>query len=109
MVDLSRFRRRRSESNPRFYDKPSRERHYFSIIGSVLSFVLLVVALALREWAKAGDSRCDYIFGLTKVYINHRTTEPPSQSILSSKSCIVVETRLMHSPYAVNGGLWQSP
>ena len=86
MVDLSIFRRRRERLNPRFYDKPSRERHFFSIIGSVLSIVLLVVALALREWAKAGDETCDFTFGLTKVYITHKASN--NLDIRTSK-CVV--------------------
>ena len=56
---------------PRFYDKPSRERHFFSIIGSILSMVLLIVSLALREWAKAADENCELTFGLIKVYVRH--------------------------------------
>jgi hypothetical protein len=73
MVDFFRFGfgRRQEQQHRRFYDKPSRERHYVSIIGSVLSIVVLVVALALREWAKAGDDTCNFTFGLTKVYITH--------------------------------------
>ncbi len=84
MVDLSRFRRRREQLNPRFYDKPSRERHFFSIIGSVLSVVLLIVALFLREWAKAGDNLCEYTFGLTKVYITQRAND---QLVVKSSKC----------------------
>ena len=77
MVDLPRFRRRQQQNPPRFYDKPSRERHFVSIIGSLLSVVMLVVAMALREWAKAKDDKCEYIFGLTKVYITH--FNPPGE------------------------------
>lgn len=69
MVDLSRFRRRRNEPVSRFHDKPSRERHFFSVIGSALSIVLLIVALALREWAKAANDQCKITFGLVRVYI----------------------------------------
>lgn len=72
MVNLSRFRRRRDQPVPRFYDKPSRERHFLSIISSALSMVLLIMALALREWAKAGDEYCDFTFGLIKVYVLHK-------------------------------------
>lgn len=83
MVDLSRFRRRRDSPVARFYDKPSRERHYISIIGSLLSIVLLVVALCLKEWAKAGDEKCDFTFGLIKVYVNYKSppipTPPPAE------------------------------
>lgn len=90
MVDLPRFRRRQQQHPPRFYDKPSRERHFVSIIGSVLSMIMLVVALALREWAKAGDSKCDFTFGLTKVYItlknSQETLDENSESTLSSVS-----------------------
>ena len=85
MVDLSRFRRRREQANPRFYDKPSRERHFFSIIGSVLSVVLMVVALALREWAKAGNEFCDFSFGLIKIYVTIKTTDQPAQQVFSSE------------------------
>ena len=69
MVDLSRFRQRRTGSTP--YDKPSRERHFISILGSVLSMVFLILALALREWAKVSNynGRCDIVFGLTQVQI----------------------------------------
>ena len=68
MVDLSRFRRR-NRHQMLLYDKPARERHFLSIVGSVLSMVLLILALALREWAKGKDNVCNYIFGLTQVQI----------------------------------------
>ena len=68
MVDLSRFRRRQQQ-RLRFYDKPARERHFLSIIGSVLSIVLLILAVALQEWAKGSDTVCEYVFGLTRVEI----------------------------------------
>ena len=83
MVDYPRFRRREPQRPPRFYDKPSRERHFVSIIGSVLSMVMLVVALTLREWAKGGDDACSFIFGLTKVYITHNSQ---SSEVHSSES-----------------------
>jgi len=69
MVDLSRFRQRRTGNVP--YDKPSRERHFVSILGSVLSIVFLILALALREWAKVSryNGHCDLVFGLTQVQI----------------------------------------
>lgn len=84
MVDLSRFRRRREQQPPRFYDKPSRERHFLSIIGSVLSVVLLIVAIALREWAKASDSKCAFTFGLTKIYLD-QLSDPPNHEEYSSE------------------------
>ena len=68
MVDLTRFRRRQQQSD-RIHEKPARERHFLSIIGSVLSFIMLILSLALPEWAKGEDGECDYIFGLTQVKI----------------------------------------
>lgn len=68
MVNLNRFRRN-GDQQARFYDKPARECHFLSIIGSVLSIVLLILAMALREWAKGSDSQCDIVFGLTQVQV----------------------------------------
>ena len=70
MVDLSRVLRRPQQQAPRVHDKPARERHFLSIICSVLSSIFLILALALKVWAKGGDSRCSYVFGLTQVYID---------------------------------------
>lgn len=61
-----------------------------SIIGSVLSIIMLVVALALREWAKAGDSKCDFTFGLTKVYITIKNSQQTIAQNSESFSWVVV-------------------
>ena len=77
MVDLSRFRQRQNGSIP--YDKPSRERHFLSIIGSVLSILFLILALALREWAKVSFESCDLVFGLTQVQIHEASKGPETK------------------------------
>ena len=74
MVNLSRLRWRSNRQQARhLYDKPSRERHFLSIIGSALSVILIIMALAMREWARAGDELCDFTFGLTKVYVQKKS------------------------------------
>lgn len=71
MVNLSRLRRRNQQQQaPRIIDKPDRERHYLSIIGSVLSCILLIVCLCLKEWANGNDGNCAIVFGLTQVTYN---------------------------------------
>ncbi len=72
MVNLSWFRRRQQQQL-RYYDKPARERHYLSLVGSVLCIVLLILALALREWGKGSSELCSYVFGLTQVHIKDST------------------------------------
>ena len=70
MVNLTRFRRRSQQQAPRIIDKPDRERHYLSIIGSLLSSILLIVCLCLKEWANVNsneDGGCRLVFGLTEV------------------------------------------
>lgn len=74
-MNLSRLRRRQHQLTSYLHEKPSRERHYLSIIGSSLSVVLLVVAMSLRQWARAetvngeGTTLCYFTFGLTKVHV----------------------------------------
>ena len=57
---------RRSQSNP-LYDKPAREKHFFSMAASIISVVLLIISLPLPAWATAvvADHYCS--FGLIKV------------------------------------------
>ncbi len=92
MVNLNRFRRRNQHQAPRIVDKPERERHYLSIIGSVLSCILLIVCLCLKEWANAvvdtittGGQRgqCVFSFGLTQVsYIDGSKQYSTSSELL---------------------------
>ncbi len=92
MVNLNRFRRRNQHQAPRIVDKPERERHYLSIIGSVLSCILLIVCLCLKEWANAvvdtittGGQRgqCVFSFGLTQVsYIDGSSQYSTSSELL---------------------------
>ena len=70
MVNLSRILRRPQQQARRVYDKPARERHFLSIICSVLSSIFLILALALKVWANGEDSRCTFTFGLTQVSID---------------------------------------
>ena len=88
MVNLTRFRRNRDQQT-RFYDKPARECHFLSIIGSVLSIVLLILAMALREWAKGSDSQCDIVFGLTQVQVQG-INNADGQNGLKPSMCVCV-------------------
>ena len=69
MVDLSRILRRPQQQARRVYDKPARERHFLSIICSVLSSIFLIMALALKVWANGTSDQCNFVFGLTLVYM----------------------------------------
>ena len=79
---------RRNRQQQVFYDKPARERHFLSIIGSVLSIVLLILAMALREWAKGNDANCEIVFGLTQVQIQNIGN--PSLNGLKPSMCVCV-------------------
>lgn len=82
MVDLSRFRRRHQQQL-RYYDKPARERHFLSLVASVLSIIMLVLALSLPEWAKGRVSQCDFVFGLTQV--RYQDSNAHTQNVESSE------------------------
>ncbi len=92
MVNLTRFRRRNQQQAPRIVDKPERERHYLSIIGSVLSCILLIVCLCLKEWANAVVDKstnsvgqvgqCVFSFGLTQVSCIYGTAQTSASSEL---------------------------
>ena len=86
MVNLGRFRRRQQQLNLSLTDKPSRERHFLSITSSVLSGILLILALVLPEWAKGSHGDCSYKFGLTKVEIAGGN----SPGIKDSQYCVCV-------------------
>lgn len=75
MVDLSRILRRPQQQARRVYDKPARERHFLSIICSVLSSIFLIMALALKVWASGDNNECSFVFGLTTVYIVHSSNQ----------------------------------
>ena len=83
MVNLFR-RSNQSQQAQRVHDKPARERHYLSIIGSVLSCMFLIVSLSLKEWAKGNDGQCDFVFGLTQVSIVDSTPGVLNPRSLSS-------------------------
>lgn len=85
MVNFAWFRRR-NQQPLRFYDKPARERHYLSLVGSILCIVLLILAVALREWAKGSSKNCSYVFGLTQVQIKHSGPIDSSTEVKTSKS-----------------------
>ena len=86
MVDLSRILRRPQQQARRVYDKPARERHFLSIICSVLSSIFLIMALALKVWASGSSEQCSYVFGLTQVYMvrisDQKTTSKTSKPSL---------------------------
>ena len=46
---------------------PRRERHILSIVSSVVSCTVLIVALALKEWATSDANDCNFVFALTSV------------------------------------------
>ena len=83
MVNLNRLWRRQ-DPQYRFLDKPARERHFISIAGSVLSNVLLILALALKNWAKGDDKRCSYVYDLTEVKV-HDSVIPDNSGTRSSE------------------------
>jgi len=91
MVNLNPFRRRNDQQAHRIVDKPDRERHYVSIIGSILSGILLIVCLCLRQWANGSSKDCDFVFGLTEVSCmtgdGHNTIS--SESYFSNLSVVV--------------------
>ena len=93
MVDLSRILRRPQQQARRVYDKPARERHFLSIICSVLSSIFLIMALALKVWASGHNEQCSYVFGLTQVYI-----VPPSDQPTISQSSKPINP-IIHTMY----------
>ena len=60
--------------------------------------MLLVVALALREWAKADDKNCSFTYGLIKVYVVRKVStdnvdEPvgqPKEHTSESRACLLI-------------------
>ena len=90
MVDLSRILRRPQQQARRVYDKPARERHFLSIICSVLSSIFLIMALALKVWASGHNDQCSYVFGLTQVYLVEQNT---NSRTFSSKPTLNISSR----------------
>lgn len=76
MVNFNWFRRRQRQQQLQWQDPnvPRRERHISSIVSSVISCTVLIVALALKEWATASYENCSYVFALTSVV----RTGPPT-------------------------------
>ncbi|KAL5471459.1 hypothetical protein EMCRGX_G029579 [Ephydatia muelleri] len=69
MVNFNWFRRRQRQQQLQWQDPnvPRRERHILSIVSSVISCTVLIVSLALKEWATASADNCSYVFALTSV------------------------------------------
>lgn len=77
MVNFNWFRRRQGQQQQIQWQDPNvprRERHILSIVSSGISCAVLIVALALREWATAGSDGCVYIFALTSIVRSDRPT-----------------------------------
>ena len=75
MVNFNWFRRRqRQQLQWQDPNVPTRERHILSIVSSVISCTVLIVALALKEWATADTSDCNYVFALTSVIRSNHPT-----------------------------------
>ena len=79
MVNLDRFRSRSQRRYYRLNDKPTRERHYLSVAGNIVSSIFFVLALAFRDWATGTDAQCTYSFGLTQVVLKPRAASEPTK------------------------------
>lgn len=61
--------RRRQDAWQRLHGKPSRERHFTSMMFSVAAVLCLAVAVGLPWWAVGGskNGKCYFEFGLVSV------------------------------------------
>lgn len=93
MVNLTRLRSRSGHHphhlNYQLHDKPSRERHLVSVLCSVFSILFLVLALSMKEWAKASNVSCDLVFGLTKVHVKHKNLSIYVKDYSSKFGCLL--------------------